>query len=178
MDASSPNPLPFASLAWLAIQAFPLIIWPSFVSTLLRVDSPQFQYGAAASSLEQYFARSLGFSQLALGLLLLILSGALPLNSIVEESTANKPSPYANAAVLISSLYHTTCASYAYTRYHRTGQIAYMFGCLGASVLAVFGLWVLMFAGEKGRRVSRRTGADKGTSGWPFRNVEADKKRR
>ncbi|GAB1310520.1 hypothetical protein MFIFM68171_00730 [Madurella fahalii] len=181
LEANNPQSVStysFASLAWLAAQALPLIIWPSLVSTLLRVDSPESQYGAAAAPLEQYFARSLGFSQLTLGLLLLILSGALPLNSMVEEPTDNNPSPYANAAVLISAFYHTACASYAYARYHRNGQMAYMFGCLGASVLAVFGLWVLMFAGDKGRRVSRRTGADKDTSGWPFRNVAADKKRR
>lgn len=79
--------------------------------------------------------------------------------------------------MLVSALYHTATASYSYARYHTTGQMAYLFGCLGASVLATFGLWVLMFAGEK-RRVSRRTGADKSTSGWPFKNAEADKKRR
>jgi hypothetical protein len=61
----------------------PLIIWPSLVSTLLRVDSPQYA-GVANASLEQYFARSLGLSQLALAGLLLVLSGALPLDSIVE----------------------------------------------------------------------------------------------
>jgi hypothetical protein len=45
-------------------------------------------------------------------------------------------------------------------------------------VLATFGLWVLLFAGDKKKRVSRRTGADKSTSGWPFKNAEADRKRR
>ena len=33
-----------------------------------------------------------------------------------------------------------------------------------------------MFGTEKGR-ISKRTGADKRVSGWPFRNVERDKKR-
>jgi hypothetical protein len=84
--------------------------------------------------------------------------------------------------VLISALYHAASAFYAYTRYYSTGgrAVAYLFGCVGASVLATFGLWVLLFAGESQRRVrvSRRTGADKDTSGWPFRNVVADRKRR
>jgi hypothetical protein len=81
--------------------------------------------------------------------------------------------------VLVTALYHAATASYAYARYHTTGgQLAYLFGCLGGSGLAVFGLWVLMFAGESKRRVSRRTGADKSTSGWPFRNAEADKKKK
>ncbi|KAL2023242.1 hypothetical protein VTK56DRAFT_3365 [Thermocarpiscus australiensis] len=167
-----------ASLAWLSIQALPLITWPSLISTLLSVDAPHQrpQYGASNLALEQYFARSLGLSQLALGLLLLVLSGVLPLDSTVENT--DTPSPYANAVVLISTLYHAASASYAYARYYASGQLAYLLGSLGGSVLATFGLWVLMFAGDRKRRVSRRTGADKDTSGWPFKNVEADKKKR
>jgi len=46
----------------------------------------------------------------------------------------------------------------------------------GSSALAAFGLWCLMFAGDKGQR-SKRTGADKRTSGFPFRNAEADKRK-
>lgn len=33
-----------------------------------------------------------------------------------------------------------------------------------------------MFGTEKGR-ISRRTGVDKRISGWPFRNVESEKKK-
>ncbi|KAK4132414.1 hypothetical protein BT67DRAFT_463801 [Trichocladium antarcticum] len=167
-----------ASLAWLSTQALPLIIWPSLISTLLRADGPT-RYAATDPSLEQYFARSLGLAQLALGLLLLVLSGALPLNAIADTpSTTDSPPPYANAAVLVTALHHAATAFYTYARYFSTGQIAYVFGCLGSSALAVAGLWVLLFAGEGGRRVSRRTGADKATSGWPFKNAEAEKKRR
>ncbi|KAK4241591.1 hypothetical protein C8A03DRAFT_30316 [Achaetomium macrosporum] len=172
-----------ASLAWLSAQAVPLIVWPSLVSTLLRADSPQhpgIQYSPANAVLEQYFARSLGLTQLALGGLLLVLSGVLPLDSMADapEDAAAGPTPSASAVVLISALYHAAAASYSYARYYTTGQVAYLLGCLGGSVLATFGLWVLMFAGAKNRRVSRRTGADKETSGWPFKNVEADKKKK
>ncbi|KAL2255002.1 hypothetical protein VTK26DRAFT_4387 [Humicola hyalothermophila] len=174
-----------SSLAWLSAQALPLITWPSFISTLLRVDDPTSVpgYRASHAALEYYFARSLGLAQLALGLVLLVLSGALPLDSMVESPTTTEgkavpPTPYANAAVLLSALYHAATASYAYTRYHATGQLGFLLACLAGSALAVAGLWVLMFAGEANRRVSRRTGADKSTSGWPFRNVEADRKRR
>ncbi|KAL2168293.1 hypothetical protein VTG60DRAFT_212 [Thermothelomyces hinnuleus] len=187
-----------ASLAWLAIQATPLIVWPSLISTLLQADGPAqgAPYGAANASLEQYFARSLGLAQLALGSLLLVLSGALPLDSPANRlfptplthththtqklapDTSN-PTPSASAAVLVTSLYHAAAAFYAYTRYHATrGQTAYLLGCLASSVLAAYGLWVLLFAGDRNRRVSRRTGADKSTSGWPFKNAEADKKKK
>ncbi|KAK3300498.1 uncharacterized protein B0H64DRAFT_16763 [Chaetomium fimeti] len=172
-----------ASLAWLTTQAVPLIIWPSLISTLLQVDGPAQggEYCAAYSSLEQYFSRSLGLAQLALGSLLLILSGALPLDSTAGQAPdPSAPTGTASAAVLVTSLYHAATASYSWARYHRRGtggQLAYLLGCVGSSALAVFGLWVLMFAGDAKRRVSRRTGADKSTSGWPFRNAEADKKK-
>jgi hypothetical protein len=37
------------------------------------------------------------------------------------------------------------------------------------------GLWCILFGGSS--HISKRTGADKRTSGWPFGNSEADKKR-
>jgi hypothetical protein len=37
------------------------------------------------------------------------------------------------------------------------------------------GLWCILFGGSS--HISKRTGADKRTSGWPFGNIEADKKR-
>ena len=73
-------------------------------------------------------------------------------------------------------LYHASNAFYSYARYNGHGQTAYLLGCLGSSVFAAFGLGVLLFAGDKGR-ISKRTGADKRTSGWPFKNSEADKKK-
>ena len=38
------------------------------------------------------------------------------------------------------------------------------------------GLWCLLFA-SSGGRITRKTGADKRTSGFPFTNLEADKKK-
>jgi hypothetical protein len=38
---------------------------------------------------------------------------------------------------------------------------------LGAGCLAAAGTWSLLFADDKGH-VSKRTGRDKRTSGWPF----------
>jgi hypothetical protein len=55
--------------------------------------------------------------------------------------------------------------------------MGFMLGFLGSAGLASFGLWCLMFGGEKAR-ISKRTGADKRTSGWPFGNAEAEKKKR
>lgn len=44
------------------------------------------------------------------------------------------------------------------------------------SAFAAIGGWVLMFGSSNGR-ISRKTGADKRVSGFPFKNVEADKKK-
>ena len=146
--------------------------------------------------MEQYFARSLGFSQLAVGLLIVVLTGSLPLASPLDcmfcprafcflnpgvpdvaiVAPADAISPYASAAVSISMLYHASAAFYGYVRFTSSQQMGYLLGCLGSSTLAMFGLWVMMFAGEKGR-ISKRTGADKRTSGWPFKNTEADKRK-
>lgn len=90
----------------------------------------------------------------------------------MEETT-----PYANAVVLMSMFYHALTAFYAYIRFNSTnGQVGYLLGSLGSGALATFALWILLFADDKGH-ISRRTGADKRTSGWPFKNSEADKRK-
>ncbi len=73
-------------------------------------------------------------------------------------------------------LYHASVAFYGYARFNSDEQIGYLLGCIGSSTFAMFGLWIILFAGDKGH-ISKRTGADKRTSGWPFKNAEADKKR-
>ena len=52
----------------------------------------------------------------------------------------------------------------------------FMCGVVGSSVLASIGLWCILFASSDGR-ISKKTGADKRTSGFPFKNVEADKRK-
>lgn len=39
------------------------------------------------------------------------------------------------------------------------------------------GLWCLLFGGSNSGHISRRTGADKRTSGFPFANAAAEKKK-
>ncbi|KAK4195662.1 hypothetical protein QBC40DRAFT_288674 [Triangularia verruculosa] len=164
--------LHISSLAWLLAQAVPLTLWPSFIITLL--SSANYYPSPHSSKIETYLARSLGLSQLFFALLLLVLSGLLPLE---PSGTTTSNNPYAQAAVLITTLYHTAAGIYSYTRYNATGgQVAYLIGCLGSGFLSCVGLYVLLFG--DGKRLSRRTGADKSTSGWPFRNAEADKKKK
>lgn len=146
--------------------------------------------------MEQHLARSLGFSQLTIGVLLVVLTGSLPLTSLVESKSISSgrcakrtpaykyvtniaPSgnitPFSNAAILVSTLYHGAYAFSTYVQYNSTGQMGYLVGAVGYSIFGSFGLWCLMFGGDKGH-ISKRTGADKRTSGFPFKNAEADKR--
>ncbi|KAL1841624.1 hypothetical protein VTJ49DRAFT_6801 [Mycothermus thermophilus] len=180
------------TLSWLTLQSLPLLLWPSLISTLLRIDTPNLppSHQHTDTALEKYYARSLGLSHLALAGLLLVFSGVLSLphsssttsssQAASSSSSSSNPTPLARAAVLVTSLHHAASAAHAWARYHATGGRAtgHLLGSAGSGLLAVFGLWVLLFAGEAGRRVSRRTGADKTVSGWPFRNSMAEKKKR
>ncbi|CAK7223523.1 hypothetical protein SCUCBS95973_005208 [Sporothrix curviconia] len=166
MDAVSAFSL--TSLGWLSAQALPLIVWPSFVASLL-VDEVPIPPAAV------YFARALGIAQLALALQSLLLSGLLPLHAADDTAAA---SPYAWAVLFLSTMYHGAAAFYSYGCYYyrvQTSVSAYAVGCAGSSALAAFGLWCLLFGG--GSHISRRTGADKRTSGFPFTNSAAEKRK-
>jgi hypothetical protein len=74
----------FASLTWHAIQAIPLIIWPQAINGLLTIDGDVMQ---PSTGVENYFARSLGFALLTLGCVTVVLTGAVPLDSMVESKS-------------------------------------------------------------------------------------------
>ena len=71
--------------------------------------------------------------------------------------------------------YHAAYATNAYVQYNSTQQAGYVVATTGYSILASLGLWCLLFG--SGGHISKRTGADKRTSGFPFKNVEADKRK-
>ncbi|KAK3498330.1 hypothetical protein B0T13DRAFT_259155 [Neurospora crassa] len=165
----------FASLGWLSLQAVPLIVWPTFISSMLTENAGHAHAPAVVNVVETYFARYLGFSQLTIGLLIVTLSGALPLTTNV--TSPNDPnSPYANAVVFISMFYHTIGAAYGYSRYTSSGgHVGYLLGFTGSAIMSAYALWLFMFAGEQGK-VNATTGADKRTSNFPFKNAEAEKR--
>ena len=85
--------------------------------------------------------------------------------------------PYAGPTVMITSIFHAACASYTYSWYLSTGQTIFAVGMGPYVGLASIGLWRLLFAsGSSG--ISRKTGVDMRMTRFPFKNVEADKKRR
>ncbi|KAK2626943.1 hypothetical protein QTJ16_004118 [Diplocarpon rosae] len=131
-------------------------------------------------ALEEYFSRSLGLTLLTLGILIVLLTGSVPLTSSISDTTnaavtteANDPkAPYAVPTLTISFIYHSAMGFYAYARYAATGQTSFILGALGSGGLASVGLWCILFASTSGR-ISRKTGADKRTSGFPFSSKEA-----
>jgi hypothetical protein len=136
---------------------------------------------AARVDIDTYFARAFGLALLAIAILTILLTGSVPLASSfgdslsTEEEEGDQRAPYAVPTLLVTSVFHGALAFYNYTWYLSNGQTALALGMIGSTAAASVGLWCLLFATSKGR-ISRRTGADKRTSGFPFKNAEAEKR--
>ncbi|KAI9370827.1 hypothetical protein BJX61DRAFT_65712 [Aspergillus egyptiacus] len=168
----------YSASAWLALQSAALMSIPQGISAMLLDET------RPATPIEVYFARCLGFSLLTMAILVALLSGSIPLTSglgdPIDHQDPDKPSdpkaPYAVPTMIVTSAYHAASAFYAYTRYVETDKGVFLIAIVGYSSVAAVGLWCVMFASTHGR-ISRRTGADKRTAGFPFGNREAEKKR-
>jgi hypothetical protein len=109
----------------------------------------------------------------------LVLTGSVALTpsySITPEEEDPK-APYATPTLLVTSVFHAMSAFYTYTWFVSDGQMTFALAMVGNAVLAFAGLWCLLFA-KDGGRISKRTGADKRVSGWPFENKEAEKRKK
>ncbi|KAJ5086666.1 hypothetical protein NUU61_007973 [Penicillium alfredii] len=132
-----------------------------------------------ASAIEVYLGRCLGFGLLTIAVLTVMLTGSIPLTSTIAEPVTaedeDPKAPYGLPTLIVTSVFHSASAFYAYTWYATGGQGAFATAVLAHSVLAAIGLWCVLFASGNGK-ISRRTGADKRTTGFPFSNSEAAKK--
>lgn len=134
---------------------------------------------------------------LTLGIMIVLLTGSVPLTSS-SDSMPSKPvshglstvdhtlatnagvttdasdptAPYAVPTLTISFIYHSASAFFCHARYTTSGRISFALGALGSVACACVGLWCLLFARSSGR-ISKKTGADKRTSGFPFGNKES-----
>jgi hypothetical protein len=167
----------YGTAGWLSLQAMPLIIMPKFLVALLTTEVHR------ATDMEVYFGRSLGFSLVVLALIVLFFTGTIPLSSSITEPVSledNDPkAPYAVPIVRVLTLWQSVCLIYCYVWYTSSvqGAGAYLIGVLGYGILAAMGLWIVLFGTTAGR-LSKRTGADKRTAGFPFKNEKAyDKKK-
>lgn len=161
------DPLQLYTLAtsiFLTLQALPLLLTPTLLLTLLS-------HAHDPTPLELYLSRSLSLPLLTLAVVTLLLSGRIPLSSALS---APDGAPYATPTVTVTTAFHAASAFYAYTQYAGTGRAVFTVGVAGYGALAAVGLWCLMFGG--GGRLSG-TGADQRTSGFPFANAEAEKRK-
>ncbi|KAF2740035.1 hypothetical protein EJ04DRAFT_508454 [Polyplosphaeria fusca] len=166
----------YGTAAWMALQATPLIASPTMIVALL---SPEVR---EASTLEVYFSQCLGFALLTVGVLNVLLTGSVPLSSRLTEAGAasteasDPKAPYALPTLTITAFFHAAYAFYTYSMWTRTGVFAFSMGTAGSGFFCAVALWCILFASSDGR-ISRKTGADKRTSGFPFKNAEADKRK-
>ncbi|KAI9756731.1 MAG: hypothetical protein M4579_003732 [Chaenotheca gracillima] len=165
----------YGSAAWLTIQAVPLIVSPSMIIPMLSSGMRD------ATDVETYLSRSLGFALITLAIFSILLTGSIPLTPSLSENpspdNADPAAPYAVPTLTTTLIYHTSLAFYSYTRWASHGTFAFAAGTAGSGLFAALGLWCLLFGSSSGK-ISKRSGADKRTSGWPFGNAEADKKRK
>lgn len=114
-----------------------------------------------------------------MAVLTVMLTGSIPLTSSVAEPVSTEDSdpkkPYAVPTLLVTSTFHAASAFYMYTWYMTSEQAGFAIGMAGYFAMAALGLWCALFASSHGK-ISRRTGADKRTTGFPFSNKEAEKK--
>ena len=133
------------------------------------------------SDLETYFCRCTGYSLLLVATIMLFFTGSVPLSSSISEPISmedNDPkAPYALPIVRVTTIFHVISLIFCYMRFVNSGQVGFVLGAIGYGLLSAVGMWVLVF-GTTASRLSKRTGADKRTSGFPFKNSEAYNRKR
>ncbi|RAL65094.1 hypothetical protein DID88_001201 [Monilinia fructigena] len=120
----------YGTAGWLALQAAPLVISPTIIITIL---SPEVR---EATPLEEYFSKSLGMTLLTLGIMVVLLTGSVPLTSSISDTTTagvtsseNDPkAPYAVPVLTISTIYHGLIAFLLLRAIHNT---RHLFICAG-----------------------------------------------
>lgn len=74
--------------------------------------------------------------------------------------------------LVVTTIYHASTAFYLYTKVTWGFSFGFGSGLIISALLASMGGWVCLFGSGKGR-ISKSTGADKRTSGFPFSNSES-----
>ncbi|SMR45034.1 unnamed protein product [Zymoseptoria tritici ST99CH_3D1] len=170
----------FGTSGYLALQSIPLLLSPRAILSLIASEPRQI------TDAETYLSRSLGLVLLTLAAVVILLSGSVPLGpqlsaniSAAQEETDDGTirDPYAYPTLVVTTIYHALSAFYLYTQVNYGLTFAFGSGLVISSLLACLGLWVALFGTDKGR-ISKRTGADKRTSGFPFVNSESAREKK
>ncbi|KAK3621399.1 hypothetical protein LTR56_015997 [Elasticomyces elasticus] len=159
-----------ASAGYLAVQAVPLLLVPKVIVSILTSEPRRI------TDAETYLARSHALLLLAFAILNLLLSGIIPLANSWDDSAGEglAKNPYSFPTLVVTTTYHALTAFYIYTQLTPGWSFALGAGLMFSSLLFCVGMWVIVFGSEKGR-LSKTTGADKRTAGFPFANSESAK---
>lgn len=116
-----------------------------------------------------------------IALIVMFFTGTIPLSSSILEPVStedNDPkAPYAVPIVRVTTIFHFICLAHCYVRYLNSGMVGFVLGAVGYGCLSSVGIWCILFA-TSGGKISKRTGADKRTTSFPFKNTAAyDRKR-
>nr|POE50128.1 hypothetical protein CFP56_71591 [Quercus suber] len=167
----------YGTSGYLALQSLPLLFTPGLIVSLLASEPRRM------TDLETYFSRSLGSAFLLIAALNLLLTGSIPLSSSAAAGVVNaidsnglSKDPYAYPTLIVTTVYHALIAFYIYANLQWTAPGGWSFalgaGLVLSTLLFCMGMWTVMFGTEAGR-VSKKTGADKRTSNFPFENKES-----
>lgn len=158
--------------AYLALQSLPLILSPKMIVSMLASEP------RTITDVETYMLRALGFALMALSITALLLSGILPLAKPSAADDSGAENPYQYPTCVTGTIYHGLSAFYLYTQVTRSGfSFGFGSGMIVSSMLFCLGVWSCLFGNERGR-VSKSTGADKRTSGFPFTNSESAREKK
>jgi len=156
-----------ATATLLALEAAPLLLSPSMAAWMASSEPK------IVTAFETLIARELGFALLLCSFLTLLFSGELHRlwddADNVPSASATAASPYSSTTTIATMLYHLATGALMYI----SGTSAQLSGVLTAGALTHMalggaGLLVLVFANDG--KISKRTGADKRTSGFMFKN--------
>jgi len=159
--------------ALLLVNGLPLLFTPGMMLYMLSSNP------TPVSTIETFLARSASLAYLLSAFLNLLFSGEIQ-RLYGEDGLVAKEmdAPYAQATLYMTLLYHigSGIMDYSYSYSTHLSSTMFTLGSLSHLLLAAGGILLLMF-GQGPKRISKRTGADKRTSGFPFKNVEADKRK-
>jgi len=98
------------------------------------------------TDLELYNIRTDAFGLIALAMLTLILTGAVPMPGTSANASTGTLRPYAKAAIWSTVFHHVTTGALAFQQYIGPGYTKAMaVGVYGSGGLALLGLYTLMF---------------------------------
>ncbi|KDQ07790.1 hypothetical protein BOTBODRAFT_38471 [Botryobasidium botryosum FD-172 SS1] len=158
----------WATAAWFALLAVPLLFFPRFLLFLSSPSTPELQHEHRdiLTPLESFLSTHLGIGLLATALSLIT---SIPQDAPVSPLPGMKGMSHPLMVPLTTALLLSSCIAYNSS----SADVAPLARVLyvGGGTTGLWGLWTILFAGSSS--ISKKTGADKRTSRFLFWNKTA-----